>query len=805
MMRVFQAFARRPLAVLFVALVLGVGSALAASRLDLRTAFSELLPDDDPGVVALRKTQKRMGDLSLLLVGIRSPDPAANERYAALLTAKLRSLPRSVCDIATYHIRDIRDFVHGNKWLYASEEDLEALRDRVRREINKRKNPLFVDLSDPEDDKALEQRLRKSDPYSGKFPGGIFRNADGETDTVWVAALPPGGLMAEKPGEALLAAAKAFIRENPPKSFHEDMDVEPAGPIVAPIRNREALERDLVWVAAVCALLIPLSIGIYFGRARAVLFVAAPAVLATVMAYGVAYFVFGYLTAVTSFLVSFVMGNGTNYAVVLLSHYEDRRRAGVAAHPATFDAISSVWRSTGVAAIASAISYLSLLVTSFRGFSQFGLIGAAGSMFAWVATFTVVPALLVLFDTRTPRKNSRFGSSAILTKLGTAIERRPGRILVVAAVVTVAMAAGVTHFARDAFEYDFRKLTARGLLDERTRTFDRDKDALFGRWPQPTVIVTEHPEDIAPLRAAIRRADEAAPGKDVIGETVGVDDLLPGTVETQKRKMEILAGIRKMLNDPALEVLDDAERKKLEELRPPEGLRVLYPNDLPPLARRPFTEADGTIGRVLLVYPPEKGLSIWNGKQLLRIAAVIQRVPLPDGRQVETSGTAVIFAAMIRSIVRDGPIATLTSLSAVLFLVLLRVRPLKSALLVIGALLTGVLWMVGIAGWMGMKITFLNFIALPFIFGIGVEYAIHVVAEYREHGSVRSTVVSAGGPVALCSWSAIVGYGSLLAARNGALQGLGALATIGELMCLAAAVLVLPAVLAFRRARQSTF
>ena len=111
--------------------------------------------------------------------------------------------------------------------------------------------------------------------------------------------------------------------------------------------------------------------------------------------------------------------------------------------------------------------------------------------------------------------------------------------------------------------------------------------------------------------------------------------------------------------------------------------------------------------------------------------------------------------------------------------------------------------MAGIAGWLGMKITFLNFIALPFIFGVGVEYAIHVVSEFQEHGSVRRTVVSAGGPVALCSWSAIVGYGSLLAARNGALRGLGGVATLGELTCLLAALVLIPAALMLARRRRA--
>ena len=139
---------------------------------------------------------------------------------------------------------------------------------------------------------------------------------------------------------------------------------------------------------------------------------------------------------------------------------------------------------------------------------------------------------------------------------------------------------------------------------------------------------------------------------------LSVEDLLPGTVDVQQSKLALLDEIRKLTDDPAMELLDDKDASRLDRLRPPSSLRVLHAQDLPPLARRPFTEADGTIGRVLLLYPPEQGLSMYDGRDLLRIAAVLQRVTLPDGREVDTSGSAVIFAAMIRSILRDGPLAT---------------------------------------------------------------------------------------------------------------------------------------------------
>jgi uncharacterized protein len=52
--------------------------------------------------------------------------------------------------------------------------------------------------------------------------------------------------------------------------------------------------------------------------------------------------------------------------------------------------------------------------------------------------------------------------------------------------------------------------------------------------------------------------------------------------------------------------------------------------------------------------------------------------------------------------------------------------------------------------------------------------------------------------VALCSLTTVIGYSSLLVARNQALISFGLLAVLGEVACLATALLALPAVLRWR-------
>jgi hypothetical protein len=381
------------------------------------------------------------------------------------------------------------------------------------------------------------------------------------------------------------------------------------------------------------------------------------------------------------------------------------------------------------------------------------------------------------------------------------IQRHSTALVLGLTVLSITSLFGLRHFLSDPFEYDFRKLNTKTDSTEEARNFSRSIEGLFGRWPSPTIVLADSINEVELIRAAIRKQDTEQPGPDVIGQITTVYDLLPGPPDAQQRKLELIRQIRKLVHDPALEVLSDDEKKQIEQIDPPDGLHELAPMDLPALARRPFTEVDGSIGRVVLVYPIEVGLSVWNGKDLLRIAAVLQHLHLSNGKMIETSGSAVVFGSMIRSILHDGPIATAASLIAVLIIIAFTIRPARLAALALGTLALGVVWMVGSAGWGGVRVTFLNFIALPITFGIGAEYALNVLTRFREDRNIVHAVLSTGAAVALCSWTTIIGYGSLLAARNQALNGFGWMAILGEISCLMAAIIALPAALLWWRKR----
>ena len=790
--RLFEATLAQPFVFLLILAGLTGASAYLASRLELRSDFAELLPTSDPAVRALERTRGRVGDMNLLLVGIRSPSREANLRYAAELTQVLRDLPTGECELAAYDLRDLREFFRENRWLYAEEADLLSARDHLSAEILRRKNPLVVGLDTDED--WTPKPPAALDDLAGRFPDGYFVRGD----YAWVATLPPGGAFGS--GERLLAEIQRFIDGHPPGSYHPDMTVMPTGPVMSGIQNRQAIEKDILSVTILCTVVIAVSILVFFRSKFGALMVAFPAVVGTVFTFGVTRLAIGYLNSSTAFLGTIILGNGINPAIMLLARFRELRAhdPSIPSQSVLRLAVGELWRPTLGAAGSASLAYSSLMLTRFRGFSQFGFMGGVGALACWAATFLGLPALVLVMDRYAPNRSAAARGPRELRFLGPGITRHAKIVVWGSVGLTILAMVGSRHFLDQPFEFDFRKLSTDLDHEPGYVEFDRNLDDLFGRWHSPHVLLADTIDQVEPMKAAIRKQDRVE--KPFVGQVVTVFDILPGNPTIQGRKLAVLGEIRRLLDDPAMEALDESRRARLLAERPPERLHVLAPRELPPLIRRPFTEADGTVGRVVLAYHSQ-AVSMWNGRDLLGIAAVLQNLSLPDGTVVENAGVPMVFGAMLRAILHDGPLATALALLSVLVVVPLVLRPFRAGVIAVSTLLLGVAWMLGAAGWLGVKITFLNFVALPITFGIGVEYAVNVMNRVRMGGDIVSAVAATGGAVALCSWTTVVGYGSLLAAHSHALRGFGGMAILGEIACLLAATIALPAALSlFRKA-----
>jgi uncharacterized protein len=423
----------------------------------------------------------------------------------------------------------------------------------------------------------------------------------------------------------------------------------------------------------------------------------------------------------------------------------------------------------------------------------------------WLSIVPVVPALIVLIERvqrkRAPSPTSRVragSSSSMLAAFAARVVTASPRVFVVVAVLLAIVALVPTRkWIKDPWEYDFGKLGSRSSDVSGAGEWSNKANEVFGGKMNiaGALMVADRPDQVPLLKAQILANDAADPKGKMIAEVTTIDDALPGTAIDQKKKLEVLDRIRERLTPRVLADLTDEEKKIVEDARPPESLRVMTPDDLPGLIRRRFIERNGSVGTVFYV-KPMGNVVFADARNHLRLSKTSDNVKLPNGEVVMTASRSTIFAEMLSSIKRDGPLASGVSLGAVMLVVIAFSRSRRVAIAVIGALLLGVVWLLGGAAFMDARLNYVNFIALPITFGIGCEYPFNLADRVRLlNGDVPQAVRRSAGVVLLCSFTTIVGYGSLLLSDFQALASFGKLAVLGEAACVFAAVFVMPSAL----------
>jgi len=81
-----------------------------------------------------------------------------------------------------------------------------------------------------------------------------------------------------------------------------------------------------------------------------------------------------------------------------MARYLEARRKGDGLEAAIREAHEDTWLATLTACVAASAAYASLTITEFRGFRDFGLIGAVGMLLCWLATYWTMPAILVVSE-----------------------------------------------------------------------------------------------------------------------------------------------------------------------------------------------------------------------------------------------------------------------------------------------------------------------------------------------------------------------------------------------------------------------
>jgi predicted RND superfamily exporter protein len=824
-----------------VVVALAIPSTLAMARLyrNLTSEIEELLPRKAPSVSAVDELRERLPGLSTLGVVVATSDPSelpAAERLVDDLAVRVRAYPSSLVRAVKTgeEAAAERRFLSDRLPLFVDLGDLVEIRRRIeeRRSWHTR-DRLGINLDDEEKPPPLDFSDIEG-KYQARFPGVRLPNAAASQSG---ASAPARNRYSDEGGAAtllliegresslgahqarkLLARVKADIEAlGGPTHYAPGLRVGFAGNIAVSVEELSALSGDLGKSSTLVVVAVLLVILLYFRwwAALPVLFI--PLALGTVIAFGVVTlppFNVTRLNSSTGFLGSIVVGNGVNFGIIWLARYVAARRRALPLEAALAEATWGALPGTLVAAIAAATAYGSLTITGFRGFREFGMIGAIGMLSCWCTTYLLAPSLCAAVERMTgrgppPLLREDAPGRQTTARLLSGVFEHPRAILVLAGGLTLVTFAQLVTLNSSHLESDFSKLRRVDTWKSGEGYWGRFMDRIIGGNLSPTVILTDSRAEATAVAARLREEMTRPPLAGLVASVRSFDDVVP---PDQPAKLAEVARLRRQLTPAVRASLPPERLAEIERLLGTDSLEPITLADLPPSLTARLRETDGNIGRVVLVYP-RLTKRLWQTAQLEGFIAKLrdvaaQGVP-PGARPGRVAGTLPVSADITASLQRDAPRASAAALAAVSTVVLVIFRGGPTGLVVIGSLLVGIIWMVGVTFLIGIKVNYANFAAFPITFGIGVDYAVNIMARFRQERArrprdglpadpvriVERAVLSTGGAVSLCSLTTVIGYSSLLLAKNHALFLFGAVAVIGELSCMFAALLALPAVL----------
>ncbi|RKY80090.1 multidrug RND transporter [candidate division KSB1 bacterium] len=164
---------------------------------------------------------------------------------------------------------------------------------------------------------------------------------------------------------------------------------------------------------AVIAILIMLIIA--FRMWVAPVFAIINLIIGIIWAIGITVIIVGQLNIMTQMMSVILLGLGIDFSIHLLSFFTEQRAAGASIG----DALEQTFLKSGIGVITGGLTtsaaFLTMAISSSRGMKEMGLVTGFGLLAIMIATFLVLPVMLVLRERRADRRTSviKSGTSTI--------------------------------------------------------------------------------------------------------------------------------------------------------------------------------------------------------------------------------------------------------------------------------------------------------------------------------------------------------------------------------------------------------
>lgn len=554
------------------------------------------------------------------------------------------------------------------------------------------------------------------------------------------------------------------------------------------------------------------------------------AVLATLFAglvttAGLGLLMVGAYNLISIAFAALFLGLGVDFAIQYAVRYRAERHAGHDLKDALVEAARGVGWSLTLAAVSLLAGFFSFLPTEFRGVSELGLIAGVGMIIAYVASLTLLPALLVMM--RPPGEPEEVGTAS-LAVVDEWIARNRRLVLLGTAAIVL---GGVPFLLK--LPFDSNPMNLRSAKVESVSTFlDLTRNPETS--PNAINVMVPSVEAIAPMAAKLSALPEVArvlsiqtflPSDQAEKLAIIRDAALllgpvlnPASVAPKPTDAELVGSLRATAEalraaagsatgpgtEAALRLATDLERLASADPGRRAAAERAVTADLPfLLARIKNLMSAEAITRENL---PRSLVSEWtarDGRARIEVHArgdsndnaVIQRF-VASVRTVapQATGTPIVIVESGRTIVRAFLEAGIYAFIAISIILIIALRRPLDVFLALGPLVLAGIMTLEAAYLVNLPLNFANIIALPLMFGVGVAFHIYYVVAWRA-GVSDMLASSLTRAIFFSALTTGTGFGSLWLSSHPGTASMGELLALSLVFTLLAAFIIVPAFL----------
>jgi hypothetical protein len=615
----------------------------------------------------------------------------------------------------------------------------------------------------------------------------------------------------------------------------DDVRVRTTGTFPLAYEEAKHVREQVTWAGLASLSLVTIILLIGLGSLRLVFCSIVTLLVGLICTAGFAAATIGHLNLISIAFGVLFIGLGIDFAIHISVQFSDQLGGGARPEAALRDAASSVGGSLVMGAVTTAVAFFAFVPTDFTGVGELGLIAGTGVFIGLFTNFTLLPAMILIFASRS--RISSIGAVPGWIASAFALPIRYSRSVL---VVTAVLAIGSLWLLPD-IHFDTNPLHVRDPSTDSVQVFNeilQDGDA----YPWNLNVVADdlesaretasRLEELPGIRLALTLSDFVPADQeaklDILDEaalmllsTLDDEPSVTDTTAPQARmdidKLEkTLTALITGNHDPTLvesaSGLRDSLRRLQEKLTSEvddsaalDGLRGVLFDSLPERLR--LLRGALQTGSVDLESIPEELKQRMTGKDGRARIEVFPAEDLNDQRALEDYVAAVqsvdadAFGEGLQ-IIESGRIvvqalqqALLTaSVLIILILAVLWRNFLDSALVAAPLVLATVLTVAG-SVVLGVPFNFANVIIIPLLLGIGIVYSIHMVHRVRGGGLPDGNLLRTGTAraVLLSALTTMASFGTLGFSSHLGMASLGQLLTLGIALVLLCNLVVLPA------------